>query len=129
MKKLFILLFLLLPSFLFAEETLKEGTWQRIDYRVSGTWQIIQKADGLYVVLSEKFKTRSGPDLHILFSKKKVTDLTDSNTSPSSRIIGELKSSRGFQEFKIPDDINWQEFNSIVIHCVAFSHVWAGANF
>ncbi len=132
MKKFSILLVVLLlfcTGHLVADELIKEGEWERIDYRVHGKWQIVKKSDGFYVLVDENFKTRSGPDLHILFSSYRVSQLTDSNATPSSVVIGELKRSRGAQEWKIPGGVNWQDYKSIAIHCVAYSHLWAGANF
>lgn len=130
MKKL--ILFLLFLSFtsvsLFSQTILAEGKWETIDYSVKGKWQIVQKTDGNYVILDKDFKTRSGPDLHLLFSTKKISQLSNSNATPSSVIIGELKRSRGAQEFKIKNSINWENYNTIIIHCVTYSHLWAGSN-
>jgi hypothetical protein len=131
MKKyifLILLVSLLLVKTTFAQKTLQEGTWKRIDYTASGSWSIVQKSDGVYIVLDEKFKTNSGPDLHLLFSKKPIEQLKDHNTNNNSEIIAELKSSKGAQEYKIPAKLNWKDYRSIVIHCVRFSHLWAGAN-
>ncbi len=132
MNRLAVLLVTMLflgTSSLLSQNLLREGNWEKIDYRAKGKWKIIQKSDGFYVQLTDDFKTSSGPDLHILFSKHKVSELTNSNTSPSSVIIAVLKSNKGAQEFKIPENIDWQNYRSIVIHCVAYSHLWAGANF
>ena len=80
MKKFSILLVSLLlfcTAHLVADELIKEGEWERIDYRVRGKWQIVKKSDGFYVLVDKDFKTRSGPDLHILFSSYRVSKLTD----------------------------------------------------
>ena len=126
---IFLLTMLLLGNLLATETLILEGNWEKVDYRVKGKWQIVKKSDGFYVQVDKDFKTRSGPDLHILFSNHRVSELTNSNATPSSVIIGELKKNKGAQEWKIPSGLNWQDYKSIAIHCVAYSHLWAGANF
>ena len=132
MKKIILLwlivIFLLSIQALVAEEIVQTGKWSKIDYKVDGTWKIIKKTDGNYLVLDHKFKTKSGPDLHLLFAKIPIADLTNSNASSNSQVIARLKSHKGYQEYKIPKELTWKNNRAIIIHCVRFAHLWAGAN-
>ena len=130
MKKV---LFLAMASFImlqiaFSQEVLQSGVWKKIDYKASGNWQLIQKKGEVYLVLDKNFKTKSGPDLHFLLSYKPIEELTNSNTSSNSKIIASLRSNRGFAEYKIPTNLDLKDFQSLVIHCIRYSHLWAGAN-
>ena len=143
-KKIFLLLALcttalmtLVVAPIQASETLASGQWQEIDFAVAGQWKIVQESDGLYVVLDDQFETKNGPDLHILLSPRSVDRLTNSNTAQESLIVGLLVSTdessfftkmKGAQRLKIPAGVDLTKYKSIAIHCVRFSHVWAGAH-
>ena len=119
-----------------ADGIVKKGIWQTIDYQASGGWLIVEENNKLYVVLGSQFKTTYGPDLHILLSKKPLQQLTDGNANSSSTIVGLLKTTqegfsrviKGPQRLLIPKNINIEDYQSIIIHCVKFSHLWAGSS-
>ena len=118
-----------------ADGILKKGVWQTIDYQASGGWLIVEENNKMYVVLGPQFKTTYGPDLHILLSKKPLQQLTNSNANRSSTTVGLLETTKegfssvikGPQKLLIPKNIDIEDYNSIIIHCVRFSHLWAGS--
>lgn len=128
---------LLLSAWVHAEQVESFGKWQTIDFGVTGQWKIIQEEDGLYVVLDEQFTTKNGPDLHILLSPQPVSALTHSNTAEGALDVGLLKSAdnsalfqkmKGAQRLKIAEGTDLQKYQSIAIHCVKYSHVWAAGS-
>ena len=118
-----------------AAEPVADGTWTTIDYDVVGVWQIEADGDRLTVRLGDDFVTKNGPDLHVLLSPKPLDELTNDNAMQGALVAGLLKTSddstffrkmKGAQSFTLPAGTRLEEYRSIVIHCVEFSHLWAG---
>ncbi len=126
-RVLLICVLLCVPFSLFAQQF--TGTWQKKSYDIKGTWSIEHRDDGDFIVFDKNFKTRSGPDLKIYLSKTQVKELSDNNVESTSEKISPLKSNKGAQEYKIPHGINLDQYNSLVIHCEKYSHLWGGADF
>lgn len=131
-----ILLLGLFASIGYAAEPVAQGTWTRIDYDVEGVWRIEAEDGRLTVRLSDDFETKNGPDLHVLLSPKPLDQLTNDNAMQGALVAGLLQTSddstffrkmRGAQSFTLPAGTRLEDFRTLVIHCVEFSHLWAGA--
>lgn len=92
----------------------------------SGTATIYQLTDGSNVLRFEDFNVTNGPDLHVLLVP---------NADPTSRDditgyidLGSLKGNIGDQNYPIPDDIDIDEFGSVVIYCEPFHVLFASAS-
>lgn len=132
---------LLLTIFFFsaaaqAQSIVAQGPWTKVDYEVAGHWKITRHDEQLFVVLGDDFETKNGPDLHILLSPKPLKQLTDANASQDALVVGLLQSSddsvlfkkmKGAQRLVIPSEARLSDYRTILIHCVRFSHLWAGA--
>lgn len=93
------------------------------------SWSIVRREDGIYVILDEKFKTEKGPDLFILLSPKRYSGVTDSNASIGAYKVAPLKRFKGAGQYRIMDDnLDISQYRSILIHCVEYSHLWAGSD-
>jgi hypothetical protein len=62
--------------------------------------------------------------------------LTDANASQDALVVGLLKTSddspffkkmKGTQRLVIPSEARLSDYRTILIHCVRYSHLWAGA--
>ena len=138
MHKLLIILFLtmhFMPAQ--ASEVIAEGTWRTIDYDVEGKWRIEQTGDRLTVRLGDDFVTKDGPDLHVLLSPKPFAELNNDNAMEGALVAGLLKTGddstffrkmKGAQSFTLPAGTMLADYKTIVIHCVQFSHLWAGSD-
>ncbi len=113
-----------------------EGPWQTIDYEVSGKWKIVRDGAEHRVELGADFETKNGPDLHILLSKKRLDQITNENATDQALIVGLLKTTddstffkkmKGPQSLPLPPGVNLSSYRTILIHCVKFSHLWAGS--
>ncbi len=112
----------------FGDETLHgPGDWVKKSYRIKGEWEIISRDNTRFIVFNEDFKTKRGPDLKIYLSKMPIADIEDDDVEPSSIKIAELKSNKGPQEYALPADIDLDEYQSMLIHCEAYTHLWGGA--
>lgn len=119
----------------FAADVVKRGAWKTIDYEVQGMWSIVDTGDGLAVELDEGFETKNGPDLHILLSPKSIGELSDDNASSQALVVGLLvtsdrglfKKMKGPQTLALPPGVDLADYRTILIHCLKYSHLWAGA--
>lgn len=132
---LLALLFFAVPAQ--AQSIVAQGPWRAADYEVAGQWKITRHGEQLFVELGDDFETKHGPDLHILLSPKPFSQLTNANASNDALIVGLLRSSddsvlfkkmKGAQRLAIPSGVRLSDYRSILIHCVRFSHLWAGAD-
>ena len=106
---------------------LASGDWDVQKKRISGTWSIIEKDDGRYVVLSDDFKTRKAPDLKIFLSPREAKDVTKRNATAGT-FVGELQSAKGGQSLKIPEAVNLEDFSSLVLHCEQYTVLWGAGD-
>ena len=120
-----------------AAEVVAQGNWTTIDYDVEGVWQIEADGDRLTVRLGDDFVTKNGPDLHVLLSPKPLAELTNDNAMQGALVAGLLKTTddstffrkmKGAQSFTLPAGTRLEDYQTVVIHCVEFSHLWAGAS-
>ena len=120
-----------------AAEVVAQGSWTTIDYDVEGVWRIEADGDQLTVRLGDDFVTKNGPDLHVLLSPKPLEELTNDNAMQGALVAGLLETTddstffrkmKGAQSFTLPAGTRLEDYRTVVIHCVEFSHLWAGAS-
>ena len=122
------LLILLIAHLSYSQTILHEGKWSKKRYSISGSYKIIEDGNGdRYLILSEDFKTKSGPDLKIFLTKRDLEDTNGDNATDGSVKITDLETTRAGQRFLIPEGIDLTEFRTVLIHCEKFSVLWAGA--
>lgn len=127
MKKLILFLFVYISILCYSYEY--SGEWKKASYTTKGTWSIVNKDDGIYVILDKNFKTKKGPDLFILLSPMKYEQVTDNNANIDAYKVAKLDIYKGELEFKIEDkNLDIEKYKSILIHCIDYSHLWSGAN-
>lgn len=135
LAKVFAALFLIAGQAAIAAETLNAGSSAALfageltkkGKSIRGGWRIEQRESGAVLVLGDDFKTRSGPDLKVFLSPTAFSSLRGSNALDGSVVLGELKSTRGTQEYAIPAGVNLSAFNSVIVHCEAYSVLWGGS--
>jgi len=59
-------------------------------YRIKGTWSLITRDDKRFIVFSDDFKTKNGPDLKIFLSPKSAEDVTGKNAVDGALNLGVL---------------------------------------
>ncbi len=75
--------------------------------------------DGGNVLRLENFESTNGPDLFVYLA-------TDDNASEFVN-LGELKASKGNQNYEIPDDTDLGKYNKVLIWCKAFGVLFGSA--
>ena len=121
-------LFLFIATQSIFSQTLKKGDWDRQNKSIKGTWEIIQKSDGNYIVFSDDFKTKKAPDLELFLSKKSAKDINKKKVVQEAVSISKLKSHKGKQSYKLPSNINIEDFSSLIIHCRDYNIFWGAGN-
>ena len=75
--------------------------------------------NGSNVLRLENFKSTNGPDLYVYLS-------TDKHASEFVN-LGELKANSGNQNYQIPDDVDLEKYNQVLIWCKAFGVLFGNA--
>ena len=104
------------------------GPFVKKRYSIQGEWSIIETDGQTQIKFSENFKTKGGPDLKVYLSQTPIEDLDSQAASSNTVSIGVLKSKSGGQIYTVPDDIDLTKYQSVIIHCEAFSVLWGGFN-
>lgn len=109
-------------------ETTQSGSFEKSSFNIKGDWEIVKENGQTIFRVSEDFKTKNGPDLKLFLSPNSVDTATGATATQNAVRLGALKSNKGGQDYIIPANIDLSQFNSILIHCEAFSKLWGGAN-
>ena len=108
-----------------------EGEWERESRWTTfeGTWKIVKDGDQFLVQMGANFEAKKAPDLKIYLSKAELSDISGKNaTSEGSPVlIAKLTSYKGKASYTIPKEININEFQTIIVHCVEYSKLWGGS--
>lgn len=122
-----------------AQAQIEASTSQSVDYatsgdfvrkakRLKGSWTIEQRGERTFIVFADDFRAANGPDLKIFLSPKSIAKATGKNAVDGSINIGELKKTKGTQEYEVPAGINLADFGSVLVHCEAYSVLWGGGD-
>lgn len=113
-----------------APEVLLVGSFNFIDavHNGEGTATVYQLADGSRVLRFEDFRVTNGPQLHVILSRN-APDSIFGDIGEDYVDLGPLSGNVGNQNYVIPDDVNLDEFQSVVIYCVPFHVIFSTAAF
>ena len=107
---------------------LPSGTFVKKKKKLKGAWEVVQRGDKTFIVFGEDFRAANGPDLKIFLSPQTVSDVTGKTAVNGAINIGELKSTKGAQEYEVPAGVDLSNFNSVLVHCEAYSVLWGGGD-
>jgi hypothetical protein len=115
-------------TLLFATPAFAQDTHDFVQkrYKIEGSAQVVTTDGQTQLVFSEDFRTKNGPDLKVYLTKKPVSELSAADVSASATKIGVLKSNRGEQSYILPEGLRLEDYESVVIHCEAFTVLWGG---
>ncbi len=109
-------------------QQLATGIWDRPVYAINGNWSIERRTDGDFIIFNNNFSTTNGPGLYVFLSTTQLDNLSDNNVINTSFEIKKLISNSGAQEYRIPDNVDLNQYNSLVIFCKPFSALWGAAD-
>ena len=107
---------------------LPSGDFIKKKKKLKGAWEVVQRGDKTFIVFGEDFRAANGPDLKIFLSPQTVSEVTGKTAVNGAINIGELKSTKGAQEYEVPAGVDVSNFNSVLVHCEAYSVLWGGGD-
>jgi len=104
------------------------GDFIKKSKKLKGSWSVVEREGKSFIVFSDDFRAAKGPDLKIFLSPKSVADATGKNAVDGSLNIGELKKTKGAQEYEVPSGVDLSQYGSVLVHCEAYSVLWGGGD-
>lgn len=104
------------------------GDFVRKNKTLKGSYEVFERDGQTIIRFADNFKASSGPDLKVLLSPTSIDNASGRNATKGSIKLGFVKASKGAQEYIVPAGVNIANFNSVLIHCEAFSVLWGGGN-
>ena len=108
-----------------AEGTLS-GAFIAVEKNTSGQVTLGEANGQAYLEFSSDFQTSNGPDLHVLLDIASTPPAAYQNIA-SYVELGPLESERGSQRYNIPETVDVNDYQSVVIWCQAFDMVYGYA--
>ena len=91
----------------------------------SGAWKIVREGDGYALELADDFEAKKGPDVKFFLSPTAAAEVTGANATAGSTFVVQLERFSGAQRFPLPAGAEPEAFRSLVLHCEAYSKLWA----
>ena len=108
--------------------SLPSGDFVRKSKRIKGGWSVVERDGNTYIRFADDFRAAGGPDLKVFLSPISVADVTGDTAVDGSINIGELQKTKGAQEYLVPAGVNLDDFESVLVHCEAYSILWGGGD-
>lgn len=109
-----------------AQVNLPSGTFVKKKKSIKGNYSVVQENGQTIIRFSNDFKTKNGPDLKIFLSPQTIQAVNGKSATAGSVQLGVLKSTNGTQDYVVPAGVNLADFNSVLVHCEAYSVLWGG---
>jgi hypothetical protein len=106
-----------------------QGQFNQIDvlHSGSGTATLYGLPDGSLVLRFENFRVTNGPDLHVILTRNE-NPLTPDDVGTDYIDLGPLKGNVGNQNYNVPAEIDFSDYQAVVIYCVPFQVVFSVAS-
>ena len=88
-------------------------------HMASGQVKVLQIPDGTQVLRFENLDVTNGPDLYVY--------LATDTTSKDFVSLGRLKGNMGNQNYPIPENTDFEKYNTVLIWCQAFSTLFGSS--
>ena len=97
------------------------------EHASSGTVRILELADGSRILRLEGLDTSDGPDLKVWLVEAGEIAGSDDVTASAWVSLGPLKGNKGDQNYLIPEDVNADDYSSVVIWCEQLGVLFSAA--
>ena len=88
-------------------------------HMASGQVKVLQSPDGTQILRFENLDVTNGPDLYVY--------LATDTTAKDFVSLGRLKGNMGNQNYPIPENIDFEKYNTVLIWCQAFSTLFGSS--
>ena len=110
------------------EGVVAKGVWTKKSQRIAGSWEIVERDGGKFLVFDDKFKTKEAPDLKVFLSPLPIMGAGNSNAMHGATLVAALPKTQGALEVKIPNNVKLDKYMSVLIHCEQYGKLWGGAD-
>ncbi len=87
--------------------------------KIRGSFVIEKEGDQTFLIISDDFKTKKGPDLQLVLSPLAFNEVSGKSAMNSGAVsIGPLKSHIGGGRYLIPKSLDLSKMKCVLIHCV-----------
>lgn len=107
-------------------EVLGRGEFRSLSHEGAGKALLVRLPDGRVFVRFEDLDVQNGPDLRVYLSTA-PSDAEESAFDDDFVDLGALKGNIGNQNYPVPDEVNLDRYESVVIWCRRFSSGFAAA--
>jgi len=105
-----------------------KGWFKKKTHKIKGTWSL-KVVDGYQTITFNRyFKTEDGPDLKIVLSKQHIHKLGKNPTLKDAYVLEPLTSNKGAQTYKVPLLVEFEQYESVLIHSEELNILWGGFN-
>lgn len=101
-------------------EILAQGSFYDVAHHGEGTATIYELEDGSLLLRLEDLEVLNGPDLHVYLAPQQPIANTVGEELPEALDLGELAGNIGDQNYFLPEAIDLDFYNSVVIWCQPF---------
>jgi len=88
-------------------------------HMASGEVKVLQIPDGTQILRFSNLDVTNGPDLYVY--------LATDTTAKDFVSLGRLKGNMGNQNYPIPENMNFEKYNTVLIWCQAFSTLFGSS--
>lgn len=106
---------------------LRQGTFAPLEKAAKGTARIYQRADGTRVLRLEEFEVTTNVDLFIWLSEAPNPKTGAEVVAAPHKVLGNLRSTLGDQNYVLPADLPIEKVRSIVIWCEPVRQAYGAA--
>ena len=105
-----------------------QGNFNQIDiiHGGTGTATLYELPDGSRVLRFENFRVTNGPELHVILTRND-NPLTPEDVGTDYIDLGPLKGNVGNQNYNVPSEIDFSQYQAVVIYCLTFRVVFSVA--
>lgn len=105
-----------------------QGNFNQIDiiHGGTGTATLYELPDGSRVLRFENFRVTNGPELHVILTRND-NPLTPEDVGTDYIDLGPLKGNVGNQNYNVPSEIDFSQYQAVVIYCLPFRVVFSVA--
>lgn len=115
----------------FAETMAAHGqahTFVKKSKSIRGNFHVVERGEKTFIVFSDDFKAKRGPDLKVFLSPTSIRSANGKNATKGAINLGKLQTNKGAQEYEVPAGIDLANFESVLVHCEAYSVLWGGSD-
>ena len=107
---------------------LPSGALVKKSKKLKGNYEVIQRDGQTFIRFDKDFRAARGPDLKVFLSPKTIKSVTGKTAIDGSINPGDLKSTKGAQEYLVPEGVDLNDFGSVLVHCEAYAVLCGGSD-